>query len=192
MNRTLVSAAAGVAGGALGLWAMKHAMQGTHKLLKKRSDDEEDGGVRADNSVSDESDGASAYMSITGFHAREDEAATGALARGVYERVTGREMDEELEERLSNWVHRGYGEMMGVVYALLASGRHYGVRGGAFFGFLLWAFGDELMVPLLGLSKKPTALPADMHVAPLVAHLAYGAALGAVVQASDRLSDDHG
>lgn len=197
MNRFVVSAAAGLAGGALGLVAMRYAMQGTSKALEKlRRDDDgsrhQAGGSEIDAGAHGADD---EYMSITGFHAREGETATGALARGVYERVTGRALDEEIEEAASEWVHRGYGEAVALGYALLAHGRGWGVKGGLAYGALLWLLGDELMVPLLGLAKKPTTYGLDGHVPPFVAHLAYGAALGAVVDAAEgwleEPSDEH-
>lgn len=187
-KKYLTAALAGIAGGAAGLFVMKYAMQGTLAAMKRTGmTSDEDDGQRAEGSESD----GSQFMSITGFEAREGEPATGALARMVYERVKGEDLDEDLEESLSNWVHRGYGETMGLAYALAASGRGYGVKGGVLFGLLLFLLGDEVMVPLLGLSKKPTVLPAEMHVPALAAHLAYGAALGAVVDGVDRLSSSN-
>lgn len=179
MNRMVVSAAAGLAGGALGLVAMRFAMQGTKKALEKldsSGEDGEDGDGREDGEE---------YISLTGFHAREGESATGALARVVYERATGHALDEEREETAGEWVHRGYGEAVGLTYAMLATGRGWGVKGGTLYGVLLWLLGDEVMVPLLGLSKKPTSYGLDGHLPALVGHLAYGAALGAVVDASE-------
>lgn len=187
-KKYLTAALAGIAGGAAGLFVMKYAMQATQAVMEKTGmTSDEDDGEHSDESESDDSQ----FMSITGFQAREGEPATGALARMVYERVKGEDLDQDLEERLSNWVHRGYGETVGLAYALVASGRGYGVKGGVLFGLLLFVFGDEVLVPLLGLSKKPTVLPAEMHVPGLAAHLAYGAALGAVVEGADRLSSSN-
>lgn len=187
MNRMLVSAAAGLAGGALGLVAMRYAMQGSKKALEavRGGDDVQHQAGGSEVAEGEEPSHEDEYVSLTGFHAREGEPATGALARAVYERVTGRELDEEIEEAASEWVHRGYGEAVALGYALIASGRGWGVKGGVGYGFLLWLIGDELMVPLLGLAKKPTATSLDLHLPPLVAHLAYGAALGAVVDAAE-------
>lgn len=202
MNRIVVSAAAGLAGGALGLVAMRYAMQGTKKVMDKlegaASDGQSDTQTDTQREPETEQNQAAGaeiergahghddeYMSVTAFHAREGESATGALARGLYERATGRPFDEELEEAASKWVHRGYGEAMALAYALLASGRGWGVKGGLVYGTLLWLLGDEIMVPLLGLAKKPTAYGLEGHVPAFVAHLAYGAALGAVVDAAE-------
>jgi hypothetical protein len=191
MNRFVVSAAAGLAGGALGLVAMRYAMQGSNKALEKLRGDV-DGQHQAESSESNEvSSGEPGhddeYMSLTGFRAREGETATGALARVVYERVTGRELSEEAQAGASEWVHRGYGETVALGYALLATGRGWGITGGVAYGFLLWLLGDELMVPLLGLAKKPTEYPPETHVAPFLGHLAFGAALGAAVSSAERL-----
>ena len=45
---------------------------------------------------------------------------------------------------------------------------------GLAFGALLWAVSDELLVPLLGLSRSPARYPASSHVKGLAAHLVYG------------------
>ncbi len=183
MNAFVRSAAAGIVGGACGLLAMKYAMQGSQKLIDRMKPDDDE---QADTSGAELQADGSDYISISGFHADEGESATGALARVVYERVRGRTLDDERRERLGNWVHRGYGGVMATAYSLFAFGRGFGVRGGTLYGAALWAVGDELMVPLLGLAKKPTAYPPAVHLSALAGHLAFGAALGGVVTAAER------
>jgi uncharacterized membrane-anchored protein YitT (DUF2179 family) len=53
----------------------------------------------------------------------------------------------------------------------------------------LWALGDELVVPLLGLQSGPTASPPVAHVNRLAAHLLYGAGLSVGTQALHRVLD---
>jgi putative membrane protein len=44
------------------------------------------------------------------------------------------------------------------------------------FGTAVWLMADELVVPALGLSKKPTEYPPSIHAYSLVSHLVYGLA----------------
>ncbi len=46
--------------------------------------------------------------------------------------------------------------------------------GGVVLGATLWGLGDELAMPLLGLTEGPTAYPRELHAHSLGAHLAYG------------------
>ena len=56
------------------------------------------------------------------------------------------------------------------------------LRDGALYGAALWLFGDELAVPLLGLSDKPTAYHPARHAHSLAQHLGYGFALAAATR----------
>ena len=75
-------------------------------------------------------------------------------------------------------VHYGYGIAWGAAFALTARAlgrrRRPPLATGLAFGALLWAVSDELLVPLLGLSRSPARYPASSHVKGLAAHLVYG------------------
>ncbi len=79
------------------------------------------------------------------------------------------------------------GLTMAVGYGLVRAPRARGfyVLGGAMFGVGLWALGDELAVPLLGLGEKPTEHPPSMHITTLAAHVGYGVATAATTRALD-------
>jgi hypothetical protein len=128
-------------------------------------------------------------VSIAGAIYREDESATAALGRWLYARLAGREpRSKEGASILSYLVHWVYGLLQGGVYGAL-SGRGPGLdlRGGALFGANLWLFGDEVMVPLLGLQSGPAAVSGTQHINRLGAHLAYGASTAAATQLLKRL-----
>lgn len=42
------------------------------------------------------------------------------------------------------------------------------------FGAAVWFVADEIALPALGLSKKPTDYPAGVHTKALASHLVYG------------------
>src|SRR5581483_7379151 len=76
-----------------------------------------------------------------------------------------------------NIVHYAYGAAWGAVFAAAARRSSLPIPlNGALFGIGLWFLSDELLVPLAGLSKKPTAYPASTHLKALASHLIYATA----------------
>ncbi len=53
-----------------------------------------------------------------------------------------------------------------------------GVADGVGFGTGLWLIGDEVMMPLMGLSPPSTEFPWQNHARAFANHFAYGATLG--------------
>ena len=124
-------------------------------------------------------------VSMTGgLQANEDESSTAAVGRMAYEQVTGEAPSKEEKAALSYGVHWTYGLLTTGLYGALR-GRAGGadLAGGAGFGAALWALGDELAVPTLGLSQGPTAYPLRQHAHRLGAHLAFGLTTAAATQA---------
>lgn len=123
-------------------------------------------------------------MDAAGQHHTEGESSTAAMGREAYEAVTGEEPSDEAKSEISYTVHWSYGTAAGALYGVLRGARaDADLSGGLAFGTALWLLGDELMVPLLGLSKGATAYPPAQHAHRLGAHLAYGLAAAATVQA---------
>lgn len=117
---------------------------------------------------------------VVGRQHEEGESSTAAVGRLAHEAVTGREPGGERKQKLSTGVHWGYGIGVGSLFgALHANGTDAFNPGGLAYGTALWALGDEMMVPLLGLAEGPTAYPVKQHVHRLTAHLVYGLALSA-------------
>jgi uncharacterized membrane protein YagU involved in acid resistance len=72
-------------------------------------------------------------------------------------------------------VHYAFGMGSGALYGVLAEAAPQVTKGaGLPFGAFVWLTADEGMVPLLGLSKGPTAYPLSTHVYALASHLVYG------------------
>ncbi len=126
-------------------------------------------------------------ISVVGRKHEPDESATAALGRLAYRSIKGADPDPKTKTRLSYLVHWGYGIDMGGTYAVLRGRkRHLDWAGGLAFGAALWALGDELAVPLLGLAEGPKAYPKRLHAETLGAHLVYGATTAAVSQLLER------
>lgn len=127
-------------------------------------------------------------ISVVGDQREGDEPATEAMGRIAYEAATGNDPNEAVKQRLGDAVHWGYGILMGGVYgALRSDARTPDLAAGLGYGTALWVLGDEIMVPLLGLSDGPTAHSVPEHATALGAHLAYGAATATATQALKRV-----
>lgn len=162
----------GLLGGAAGLVAMELVKRATAPLVKRR----------APRSAGEPSTARSS-ISVIGAHHGPEESATDALGRIVYQTVTGRTPSPDTRRQLSWVVHIGYGLAVASLYGVIGGGRDRSVAravlGGALFGAGLWLFGDELAVPLLGLSDRPTSYPVTSHLQSLAQHLGFGVATAA-------------
>ncbi len=127
-------------------------------------------------------------ISAVGHAAREDENATEAVGRIAYDTMVGHDPDEATRQKLGQAVHWGYGILLGGVYgALRPEAELPDLTGGLGYGTAAWVLGDEVMVPLLGLSEGPTAHRWQEHATALGAHLVYGAVTAAATQALRRV-----
>lgn len=103
------------------------------------------------------------------------ESATVRAAQAVSRRLTGRELGFRQERRGGQVAHYGFGMVMGAIYGGLTEVLPKTTKAfGLPFGIAVWLFGDELMLPLLGLGRKPTQVPLSLHAESFAAHLVYG------------------
>jgi hypothetical protein len=170
---------AGLVGGVAGTVAMGLYMKGMQKIRKEKShlSQEQSGGTRKKHDIS-----------LIGRQHLKGENAAVAVGRILYEKVKHREPEDETSNKLGSVVHWGYGIDMGGMYGLIRGRkRKLDVLGGLVYGAALWAVGDELAVPLLGLAEGPKAYPTSMHAEVLGAHLAYGVATAAATQLVERV-----
>ncbi len=178
MSSLLKNAALGAVGGLAGTYAMQMYWQGASAVA---GEDPRQWTNEGPPHTLDE-------MDVAGQHHKEDESSTAAAGREAYEAATGEEPSDDTKSELSYAVHWGYGTAMGALYGVLSGGRDgAGVANGLVFGTALWLLGDELAVPLLGLSQGATAYPPAQHANRLGAHLAYGLALAAVTRTAQAL-----
>ncbi len=112
----------------------------------------------------------------------------------VYQWLTNEEPEKTTKSYLSYGVHWGYGIVQGGVYGALQANADDSTlsadltRGWAF-GTALWLFGDEGIVPILGLQQGPTAAPLGTHAQRLAMHLVYGATTAAATYALKRVTE---
>ena len=109
--------------------------------------------------------------------------AAGKLAELARHRIS---RDEK--KKAGPIIHYAFGTGMGAIYgALVEVGprdlRRHDLLSGLGFGSVLFAGADELVVPALGLSGKPSESAASSHLYGLASHLVYGVTAGAVRKA---------
>lgn len=111
----------------------------------------------------------------------ESEDASMNAASRIASSAHFRPLSREEKSKAGPVVHYAFGTAMGAAYGL-AIEYFPGARAGfgTIFGTLLFAFADEVAVPLAGFSAKPSKSPVSSHVQALASHLVYGAAAEAV------------
>jgi hypothetical protein len=103
-------------------------------------------------------------------------------------RLLGIEPAERTRERLGLAFHYGLAIGWAPTYPLLRRRTRLGpLAAGLASGAAMWLVADEGMTPALGFSAPNRAYPLSTHARALVAHLAFGLAIGAVTEAAWRL-----
>lgn len=178
----------GLLGGAIGVMAMDLFSQQIMPLLQSN----EDGQSGQNEQSSRQQNNALDSISLVGRHHRQQESSTAALGRQVYQWLANEEPGKETKQALSYGVHWGYGIAQGGVYGAWQGNADNSlgedVAKGIAFGTALWLFGDEGVVPMLGLQKGPTASPLSTHAERLAMHLVYGAATAAATHGLKELA----
>ena len=111
-----------------------------------------------------------------GQDAKEQDDATVKAAKAISEGVFGHELQQSEKKPAGAVVHYAFGTASGALYGALAEvAPQVTTAIGIPFGAAFWLLADEVSVPLLGLSKGPTAYPLSTHAYSLASHLVYGA-----------------
>jgi hypothetical protein len=85
------------------------------------------------------------------------------------------ELDDQTRRRLGDLIHFGYGAAWGAVYAVLSRGGAANpVAGGLALAGGLWAFGFNVLMPVLGVQAGPWKWGKREFVFTISAHIAYG------------------
>ena len=156
---------AGLAGGLLASWTMNQFQAAWSKLA---GNSEKPHGAQS-MQPSSGSTGSQAQ------DAKEQDDATVETAKVISEKVFGHELQESEKRPAGAAVHYVFGTATGGLYGALAEvSPQVTTAAGLPFGAVFWALADETAVPLLGLSKGPTAYPLSTHVYSFASHLVYG------------------
>ena len=105
----------------------------------------------------------------------EKEDATMKAAEKIAE-LGGRQLSHEQKKKLGPVVHYSFGTLQGAIYggATELTGTPGGFFPGLIFGAALFTVADEIAVPALGLTGKPSEWPLSSHLYALASHLVYG------------------
>lgn len=172
--------AIGLAGGLAATVVMTQFQNAWGKIAKLNSS-------REDSSSSKNSDSESAVS-----QAEEKENATEKAASKLAD-IAGYQLTRSDEKKAGTLVHYGFGTVMGGVYSLGMAISNNRLRRisplipGALFGAGLFLAADELAVPALRLSGKPSESDLGTHLYGLASHLVYGLTLGGVRSLTRRL-----
>lgn len=122
---------------------------------------------------------------------REDAVRPGPpfeIAAAKTLRLLGREPDEQTTGRLGLAFHYGLAIGWAPSYPMLRRRTRLGpLAAGLASGAAMWLIADEALTPALGFSAPNRAYPLSTHVRALIAHLAFGVAVGAVTETAWRL-----
>ena len=156
---------AGLAGGLLASWTMNQFQAAWTRIAEGN----------------EKSHGAQSMQPSEGSHGEqgqdtaEQDDATVKTAKVISKNVFGHELQESEKEPAGAAVHYAFGTVTGGLYGALAEVTpQVTTAAGLPFGAGFWLLADEVSVPLLGLSKGPTAYPVSTHVYSLASHLVYG------------------
>ena len=157
---------AGAVGGLLASWAMNQS----HALWRKIGVAL---GVTSDAGEQDRQGGSKEEV-----HLPSSDDATANAATVISRRLFHHEPTRRERHLGGALVHYTFGAATGALYGSLGEVfPSVRVGKGTPYGAAVWLLSDEIMVPLLGLSKPPTAFPPAAHIAALASHLVYGLTL---------------
>lgn len=107
----------------------------------------------------------------------EQEPATVMAAEMISEKIFGHQLAKGKKKIAGVAVHYATGAASGAIYGAAAEVvPNITVGAGIPFGTAVWLVVDETAVPLLGLSKGPTAYSLSTHIYALASHFVYGLA----------------
>lgn len=106
------------------------------------------------------------------------------------EKLTGKTLNGRQKKIFEQCAATALSVTAGVSYALLASKWNLNwLMGGAVFGGLFWAIGDEGILPVLGLAGDNKKYPLEAHARGLAAHVVFGIVTAAFVKAAANADD---
>ncbi len=116
--------------------------------------------------------------STSGQDQQQSEDATMKTAGAIAGTIFRTDLSHERKQKLSPFVHYGFGTLMGAIYGGMHERfENMSLGWGSAFGSVLFLGADETAIPLLGLGPGPTETPLSTHLYAWASHLVYGATL---------------
>ena len=161
--------AAGLIGGLVASWTMNRFQDVWMKLAGPQSS-----GAESSQQAGGQESGQGLQQTQKKSDEEQDDA-TVKTASAISEGIFDHKLTKSEKKIAGPAVHYAFGTSVGGLYgaaAELAPGVATGA--GLPFGAAFWLVADETALPLLGLSKGPTAYPVSTHVYALASHFVYG------------------
>jgi hypothetical protein len=112
---------------------------------------------------------------------KQQDDPTEKIAGAVSESVFGHQLKESEKEPAGAVVHYLFGVATGGFYGALAEvAPAITIGAGLPFGAVFWLAADEMVVPALGLSEKPTEYPLSTHAYSFFSHTVYALTVEAI------------
>lgn len=107
---------------------------------------------------------------------QDEKEDTTMKAAGKIAEAAGHQLSHEQKKALGPVVHYSFGTLQGGLYGAVTEliGRPGGLFDGLIFGAALFVIADEIAVPALGFSPKPSESLLSSHLYALASHLVYG------------------
>lgn len=100
------------------------------------------------------------------------------LAKRISDDVLRLNLSEDKKTKLAMGLHYGFGVMAGAMFGASAPRAPFLSAGlGTLYGTLFWLLGDEIGMPVMGLSKPSQDYPWQTHARAWAAHVGYGVAV---------------
>jgi hypothetical protein len=158
--------AAGMIGGLVASWLMEEFQTAWMKASDALQQAEGNGANTASSSLE---------TAQSPSDADEQEPATIKAAEAISRKFFGRKLEADEKQIAGNVVHYAVGSTSGAVYGAAAEfAPNVTLGAGIPFGTAVFLAVDEGAVPLLNLSKGPTAYPLSTHIYALASHFVYG------------------
>jgi putative membrane protein len=161
--------AAGLLGGLVASWTMNRFQDVWMKLAGSPSSGAES---------QQQAEGQESRQGLQQAQKKSDEEqddATVKTASAISEGIFDHKLTKSEKKIAGPAVHYAFGTSVGGLYGVAAELAPEVAKGaGLPFGAAFWLVADETALPLLGLSKGPTAYPVSTHVYALASHFVYG------------------
>ena len=161
---------AGLAGGLAASWVMNKCQTMLSKTIQ--GEEKPHGGQSVQPGSPDH--GVGAELAELGLEESKDNAAE-RTANIVAAKVFNHELTEDEKHAGGEIAHYAFGATTGAFYGAASELiPEITIGAGIPFGAAVWLIADEIVVPALGLSKRPTEYPLSQHSISIAAHLVYG------------------
>jgi putative membrane protein len=161
--------AAGLAGGLIASWTMNRFQDVWNEFARSPSSPDESQPV-----AEGQESGRSPQQTQKKSDEEQDDA-TVKTASAISESLFDHKLTKSEKKVAGPAVHYAFGTVVGGLYGAATEVAPEIANGaGLPFGAAFWLVADETALPLLGLSKGPTAYPVSTHVYALASHFVYG------------------